>query len=81
MLLVRILGVVGHQLRVALSLVVFFGHKYDSILPFLPAVGHDAAQHSDLAAIAAAASHLTSPQGGNKTLFKKLDYNCFTMLC
>ena len=81
MLLVRILGVVGHQLRIAWSLVVFFGHKYDSILPFLPAGGHDAARHSDLAAIAAAASRLTSPQGGNKTLFKKLDYNCFTMLC
>ena len=80
MLLVWIIGVVG-QLCVSWSLVVFFGHKYDSILPFLPAVRHDAARHSDLVAIVAAASRLTSPQGGNKTLFKKLDYNCFTMLC
>ena len=32
-LLVRIIGVVGHQLCIAWGLVVFFGHKYDSILP------------------------------------------------
>ena len=55
-LLLRTIGVVGHQLRVAWSFMVFFGHKYDSILPFLPAVGHSAAQHSDLAAIVAVAS-------------------------
>lgn len=32
-LLVWIIGVIGHQLRVAWSFMVFFGHKYDSILP------------------------------------------------
>ena len=59
MLLVWIIGVVGHQLCVAWSLMVFFGHKYDSILPFLPAVGHDAARLSDLAAIGDRGGSLT----------------------
>lgn len=33
MLLIWIIGVISHQLRVAWSFMVFFGHKYDSILP------------------------------------------------
>lgn len=32
-LLVWIVGVIGHELCVAWSFVVFFGHKYDLILP------------------------------------------------
>ena len=43
MLLVWMLGVVSRQLHVASSFIVVFGHKYDSILLFLPTVGHDAA--------------------------------------
>lgn len=32
-LLVRIVGVISHQLCIAWSFMVLFGHKYDSILP------------------------------------------------
>lgn len=33
MLLIRITGIIGHQLCVAWSFMVLFGHKDDSILP------------------------------------------------
>lgn len=39
-LLVWIIGVIGHQFCIAWSFMIFFGYKYDSILPFLPAIGH-----------------------------------------
>lgn len=48
MLLVWIVGVISHRLLVAWSFMVFFGHKYYLILPFLLAVGHCAAPCSDL---------------------------------
>lgn len=64
MLLIWIIGVISYQLSTAWRLLVFFGHEYDSILPFLPA---KSAKSSETRATATApCSDLSPPQGGDR---------------
>ena len=78
-LLLWMFGVVSHQLHIALSFMVFFGHKYDSILRFLPTVGRDAVVEASRVPGRALTWALLTDSGApklTKSLFFLLEHGC-----